>query len=736
MTNDGPDAVDENHVEPTLIGDAKESSLPVATDDASTQQNAVRNADESTHVGVAETVFRSPSGNAESSVPSDFGDYELIREIARGGMGVVYQARQLKANRLVAIKMILAGQFASKADVSRFYAEAESAARLDHPNIVPIFDVGRHGNHHFFSMAFVDGESLADRIRTGPMPPHEAAAIVRTIADAVSYAHQQGVIHRDLKPGNVLVSKSGDLRVTDFGLAKQIDSGHDLTATHQVLGTPNYMPPEQAAGQAANVGVTADVYSIGAIMYALVTGRPPFQAASQLDTLRQVMERDPVAPHLLLPELDADYETICLKCLEKQPSSRYANAGALRDELDRYLNGQPITARPVGSVERAWRWCKRNRLVASLASGVIASLVVGLVVSTYFAWLATTRAERAREGTRIALDSLETVINTVQKKLRTIPAAREVRREILRDSLADLDTVAGELTLQSRVDRDTALVLMDLAELFGEVGDESGAGMSQSAEKYFLQAVEILRTESRRDPDDVPLGLDYSRALNRLGNFYLDHDQPMLAKPALEEVLGRRRSGAAVRPNEPAALLDLTYGLANWGDFLASQRNFGDALSVYEEAITVARRLVDLTSDSVDYQLRLADCMLRAGDACHDMGRHDEALAYFTPCLEIAKAAYEADESSIAAIDAVSFAEERLGNHWLANQGPQKALFHYAEMLRLAEQSLEADPKNRYLIDGLSIAHEKMAQAFSANGDAKSASESRRLANEFRTQLQ
>ena len=321
-----------------------------------------------------------------------FGEYELLAEIARGGMGVVYRARQVRLNRIVALKMILAGQFAGKADVQRFHTEAEAAAQLDHPGIVPVFEVGEHEGHHFFSMGLVEGESLARRIAVGLLPPKEAAALMVKIAEAVQYAHDKGVIHRDLKPANILLDKGGQPRVTDFGLAKKIQGDSNLTTHGQILGTPGYMPPEQASGQVDQVQEPADIYSLGATLYATLTGRPPFQSDNPVDTVMQVIEREPVTPRTLNPGVPLDLETICLKCLEKDRRRRYGSAAELAEELRRYLAGKPILARPISRTARAWRWCKRNPVVASLSAAVMLSLIVGTAVSSLFAVEARRRA--------------------------------------------------------------------------------------------------------------------------------------------------------------------------------------------------------------------------------------------------------------------------------------------------------------------------------------------------------
>jgi WD40 repeat protein len=331
-----------------------------------------------------------------------FGDYDLIEILAHGGMGVVYRAWHSKLNRLVALKMIRAGQFASPEEVQRFYVEARAAAHLDHPGIVPVYDVGEHDGQHYYAMGLVEGGSLLKRIRNRPLPPREAAEIMRQVAEAVTYAHQKGIIHRDLKPGNVLLDKDGQPKVTDFGLAKMVEGDSHLTLTGQVLGTPAYMPPEQAAGKSLQVGPTADVYSLGATLYALLTGRPPFHAASTMETLQQVLHQEPVSPRRLNRAVDRDLETICLKCLQKEPAKRYASATALAADLSLWLAGAPIQARPVSRAERLWRWCRRNPVVSVLAGVLVLSLLAGTAVSLTFAIRAQNEAALAHQARQVS----------------------------------------------------------------------------------------------------------------------------------------------------------------------------------------------------------------------------------------------------------------------------------------------------------------------------------------------
>lgn len=307
-----------------------------------------------------------------------FGDYELIEEIARGGMGVVWKARQASLNRPVAIKMILSGEFATEARIKRFRAEAEAAANLQHPNIVAIHEVGDYDGQHYFSMDYIEGNNLADLTRCGPWPAAKAAALVKKIAEAIHYAHQRGTLHRDLKPSNVLIDSDGQPRITDFGLAKQLTRESGLTQSGAVLGTPSYMPPEQASGQNDRVGPASDVYSIGAVLYQLLTGRAPFLAEVPLATLRKVMDDEPVSPSRLNHKTPPDLETICLKCLEKRPEHRYATARQLVEELDRFLNHEPILARTASPWRKAWSWWQRRPWAIVGLAAITGTILLGL----------------------------------------------------------------------------------------------------------------------------------------------------------------------------------------------------------------------------------------------------------------------------------------------------------------------------------------------------------------------
>jgi serine/threonine-protein kinase len=307
-----------------------------------------------------------PAGTSNDAVQlstatcGEFGDFELLEKIGEGGMGIVFRARQKSLGRIVALKMIQSGALTSAADVARFRAEAAAAAHLEHPQIVPVYEVGQHNGQPYFSMKYVAGTTLAKKLAEGPLPPHDTAALLMPVCRAIAHAHHQGIIHRDLKPSNILIDGDGRPLVTDFGLAKRIAieryeetspsppfvrGGEDLTRTGAILGTPSYMSPEQAAGSRGTVGPASDIYSLGAILYQCLTGRPPFQAASAVDVIMMVLEQDPVLPRVLNPRADADLEMIALKCLQKPADLRYRSAAALADDLAAYLANEPISAR-------------------------------------------------------------------------------------------------------------------------------------------------------------------------------------------------------------------------------------------------------------------------------------------------------------------------------------------------------------------------------------------------------
>src|SRR5438477_2969017 len=312
----------------------------------------------------------------------ELGDYELLDEIGRGGQGVVFRARQKSLSRTVALKIISLGQWASKAHLKRFRREAEAAASLDHPGIVPIYEVGERDGQCYFSMKFIEAGQLDEVIKREPMPIRRAVDLIAKVARTVHYAHEHGILHRDIKPGNILLDGKGEPHLTDFGLARLVETESTVTRTMEVLGTPSYMAPEQAVGNNARISSATDVYGVGAVLYQLLTGQPPFAGGTTYETIRLLLDTEPRQPRLLNPKVDRDLATICLMCLEKDPQRRYSSALALAEDLDRWLRHKPIQARRTGVFVRSKKWIKRNPALAFAAASAAALLMtLGILIS-------------------------------------------------------------------------------------------------------------------------------------------------------------------------------------------------------------------------------------------------------------------------------------------------------------------------------------------------------------------
>jgi serine/threonine-protein kinase len=565
---------------------------------------AAANETSPSQVGTADTAT-SKSHAFPEILPERIGTYEILEVAGRGGMSVVYKARQAHPERIVALKMILAGVHGGIERQVRFLSEADAIARLQHPHIVQIYEVGQHEGLPFFSLEFVSGGSLADRLNGTPQPPRQAAALVKTLAEAIHHAHKHGVVHRDLKPSNILLVSGGvgsgessqasgatthhspltthHAKITDFGLAKQ--ERPELTATGAILGTPSYMAPEQASGNNAAVGPPADIYSLGVILYELLTGRPPFRAATVQETLQQVRVQEPVAPTSLQPRLPRGLETICLKCLEKEPRRRFASAEALAADLGHFLNGETIEARPSPAWERLAKRV-RQRPVASLAIGFGALATLGLVIMWAVFTLQLQRernaaarsaqeandervraeAQRARAETNEsqALDAVDQFLTQVgDRRLADIPEMEEVRQELLQEALRFCEKFLHQ---SPNPDRN---VRYQAARTYGRMAKIlQTLARFEPAEKHYQSALSLLRQLTDEFPEDPAYRYELAKNYYNLTILYGGSDRSSAAAPFLFQALDLQEHLIQEDPRS----LDYRRGLASTLSVLANLR--------------------------------------------------------------------------------------------------------------------------------------------------------------------
>jgi tetratricopeptide (TPR) repeat protein/tRNA A-37 threonylcarbamoyl transferase component Bud32 len=537
-------------------------------------------------------------------------DYEVLGEIARGGMGVVYKARQVSLNRPVALKMILKGERATEDDVRRFRTEAEAVANLDHPNIVPIYEVGEYQGQHFFAMKLIEGGNLTGQVAGLRNDPRAAARLLAAAARAVHYAHQRGTLHRDLKPANVLLDALGQPHVTDFGLAKRVEGDPGQTQSGAIVGTPSYMPPEQARAEKA-LTTAVDVYSLGAILYELLAGRPPFRGATVLDTLRQVQEEQPTPPRQFNPRVALDLEKISLKCLEKDPAKRYASAEALADDLERFLKGEPVRARSVSQAERLLRWCKRRPALASLAATVAVVFVVGLAATTWQWRRAETALVGERQQRRQAQANLKLthqVLIGFEEMDREVsdrwlpyePRLEKVRTAISRRRLRFFEGLAQQ---EGGAD---PFVRYFRAQAWTRAGNLRGVlGETEEAEKAYRLAATQLAELAADFPADTLPRRNLAGTYRNLGQLLKQTGRLTEAEQVLDEAIRLWTELAAKAPDEPAFRHQRALSVAERAEVRRRSDRLADAEADFREALAAEEKLAAEFRTSPDYQSAL-----------------------------------------------------------------------------------------------------------------------------------
>ncbi len=663
-------------------------------------------------------------------------DYEIVDELGRGGMGVVYRARELSTQRIVCVKMMLGGEYASPEALRRFHVETEAAAHLDHPNIVPIYRAGDVQGVPYFVMKYVEGQGLdgvpRDHFKNNP---REAVELMSKICRAIHFAHARGILHRDLKPANILLDQQGEPHVTDFGLAKKIDDDAGQTRTGMIMGTPDYMSPEQATGRNDLVTVTTDVYSLGSMLFDLLTGQPPFKSATVIETLTRVTKEPARMPIVRNQRIGRDLETICLKCLEKDPNKRFRSAASLADELDRYLRGEPIESRPVGSTERLWRWCCRNPVQAAFGASLLVLLLTAAIGSTLAAYQinirkneavdARLKAERAQEladenaqianqQRTLALDTLHSLVTNVEAKLRDRADLAELQTDILQNALSGLQEVSRTAENSGRTDRTVGVAHQRMADILEKLGK------TEDAAEQHRQAIAIFEPLVASRPDDDwakwNAAISYDKLGDRsLGTNVAEASQWYRKSTALREQLAAQQHEEKITSTDRQHALAIS--AARVGGLALAQGDPHDALTYFRTALAQSEAMLQADAANRQAQMAVAGSCTLLGNVSFRLGAQDEAHQYYHRALEMRQVIFQQDPQSVSAKDLLAKSYDALGDFELQTGQTKDAHEYYREAIKLVEDLFEKDKSNATVKSTLATLSYKLATAQLQLGD-------------------
>jgi serine/threonine-protein kinase len=723
----GPRSTSETGVDPSVAAAASAETVdkpPETADKASFSLSP----------GIESVSGEGRVKSVSKSGPHQVAGYEILEVLGRGSMGVVYKALQPGLKRVVALKMILAGDHADDHDLARFHTEAEAAAQLQNPHIVQVYEVGEQDGLPFLSQEYVNGGSLKARLGGKPQPVQAAGQMVQVLAQAMDFAHKQGIVHRDLKPANVMLMVPRDSgsteasltgaplvqqlygipKIADFGLAKRLAEESGQTRSGTILGTPSYMAPEQAEGRSKEVGPLADQYSLGAILYELLTGRPPFNGATLWETIEQVRSQEPVPPSRLQPKVPRDLETICLKCLQKEPAKRYVDTAALAEDLRRFVAGETIKARPVSTGERLLRWCRRNPRVAALLGLVVVLVTAGLVGLSYFnirlskeikekeeqrqaadaAKNAAVDAKNVAMDQRgLAINSLKSVVTRINDQLKGKPGLDKLRKDILKTALDDLDKVATnvEVTL-SMADSAKAVAHLQLGYLFQDVGE------NKKAFDHIEQGYEILHKMARQEPRN-----DLARAnmtlflrpmgfllLKMKGNKAAARDKFLQAKEILEEIDRNPKDGKLAPQVVKRLLAEICHSLGT----VTIDNNPAEAQYYYQTALQQRLALAKQDKNNSEAELAVANSYLMVGGASFWLGKEAAARRYYDQALEIYRRRAKENTANLGIQKGLGFALQRLGDLELRTKRLEQAAEDYGAAKDIYARLTKEDPSN------------------------------------------
>jgi serine/threonine-protein kinase len=687
--------------------------------------------------------------------------YLILGELGRGGMGVVYKARQIKLHRIVALKMVLAGAHAGTEQLARFYTEAQAVAHLQHPNIVQIYEVSEQVGLPYFSLEFVDGGSLAQEAAGKPQPVDKAARMVKTLAGAMHHAHQHNVVHRDLKPANVLLTADGVPKITDFGLAKRLeDESSSQTRSGAILGTPSYMAPEQAMGEVHRIGPLTDVYSLGAILYELLTGRPPFAGPTPMDTVVQVTRDEPVAPSQLQPNIPRDLETICLKCLQKEQPKRYASAAALADDLGRFLNGEPILARPVSVPERLWRWCRRNPKIAASIAVVAFSLVTVTVVSISAAVTVTHErdqkeeqrkaaevaktaaqiaeqaakisAEDAKQQALLAVGAFYDVVTKIDAKVRAQPGEgmQQLRLDVLDDTRAGMDRVLDTAKGSAMFNRTVAALDQHAGDVFKEIG------RSEDAQAHYEKCREVIEAMAAEDPNNDANIYNLAVVYERLGDVSLELENLGVAREYHRKSLEQRIrlsqmpiADPGLTPEKVKDSLTRAYSVQSslalmLGDPAAAWKFMQKYLEVKEgESYATPRDFLAAIDAAAEGKQYIVADLLRAGELGFRLHDVETCQAFYEKALKRSQAAMARNAKTPAAQRALATSCGAIGDLHLQLRDGGAAVENYSQAHELMLAFAAGNPDNVAAQRNLSFSYYRLATANRLNGNVAKAQE-------------